>query len=337
MATSSTLHALVFFAFLFVQAIEGEARTIVDMSGRAVVLPEKVSRVVTLGAVPVLNGFLFAFGEQDSIVNGLPTALARKYQYVFAPGLAQKPIVQGAEKALAVEEIVGLRPDVIFTMDVATAESLRSLRLPAIYLRWTAPEDVKPLMALLGEIFGKRGLAGEYAAYFDRTLELVARRVGSSDGSERPRVLYVNLRRLTQPHRVADWWIARAGGHSLTDAPRDQESITFSLEQMLAWDPQVMIVADRAEAEMAFHEPRLQNMSAVRDKRVHVAPSGAHLWANRTVEQPLTVLWAATIIHPELLSLDELRAEMSAFYDRFFHARLSREQIDDILDGASGR
>lgn len=337
MAKPPIIRALAFLAFSFVQAIGAEARTIVDMGGRTVVLPEKVSRAVTLGAVPVLNGFLFAFGEQDAIVNGLPTALARKYQYVFAPGLAGKPIVQGAEKALAVEEIVGLRPDVILTMDIATAELLRSLRLPVVYLRWTAPDDVKALTALLGEIFGKPRIAGEYAAYFDQMLERVTRRVGSSDGSERPRVLYVNLRRLTQPHRIADWWIARAGGRSLTGAPRDQESITFSLEQMLAWDPQVLIVADRAEAEMAFHEPRLQNMSAIRDKRVYVAPSGAHLWANRTVEQPLTVLWAAMVIRPELFSREELRAEMSVFYDRFFHIRLSREQIDDVLDGSSGR
>ena len=72
-------------------ASPGECRTIVDMDGRSVTLPEKISRIVTVGPVPVLNGFLFAFGRQQSIVNGLPRELARKFQFVFAPDLAKRP------------------------------------------------------------------------------------------------------------------------------------------------------------------------------------------------------------------------------------------------------
>jgi iron complex transport system substrate-binding protein len=67
--------------------------------------------MVMLGAVPVINGFLFALGRQDALVNGLPPELARKFQYVFAPELAGKPVVQGAEKGLAVEDIIGLKPE----------------------------------------------------------------------------------------------------------------------------------------------------------------------------------------------------------------------------------
>jgi len=50
-------------------------------------------------------------GRQDALVNGLPPELARKFQYVFAPELAGKPVVQGAEKGLAVEDIIGLKPE----------------------------------------------------------------------------------------------------------------------------------------------------------------------------------------------------------------------------------
>jgi iron complex transport system substrate-binding protein len=335
--TYSTKRILAALALVLCFVAEARSRELVDMAGRSVNVPDRVARVVTLGAAPVLNGFLFALGEQDTLVNGLPPELARKFQYVFAPELAGKPIVQGADKGLAVEDIVGLKPDLILTMDLATARKLGEVGLPVVYLRWTAPEDVKALMALLGDILGKSKEASDYAAYFDETMKRVSALVDPLAPTPRPRVLYVNLRRLTQPHRIAEWWIAKAGGRSLTDDGRAQESVTFSLEQMLSWDPEIMIVADQGEAKMAYDDPRFQNISALRNRRVYAAPAGAHLWANRTIEQPLTVLWAVSVIHPELMTQERLKTEMMAFYNCFFHKSLSRDQIDEILAGSVGR
>ncbi|WP_246729865.1 ABC transporter substrate-binding protein [Methylocystis sp. MJC1] len=306
------------------------------MSRQTVEVPDHVERVVTLGAVPVINSFLFALGEQSVVANGVPPELSRKIHFVFAPGLAAKPIVQGAEKGLAVETIISLQPDLVLTMDRATAESLRSLGLPVAFLQWTAPADVKAVMKFLGQVFYREQEALAYQDWFDKMIGDVTRRIDSQTASP-PRVLYLNLKRLTQPHKIAEWWIPRAGGLSVTDNGRAQESFTFSIEQILAWNPQIIIVADMSERQMAFDDPRLKEVAAVRDRRVYVAPAGAHLWANRTVEQPLTVLWAATIFHPAIFGQRELRAEMARFYDRFFHIHLNDERIDEILAGSSGR
>lgn len=327
--------------FLFAMASiwpsqDAHARKLVDMAGRVVDVPDHVERVVTLGAVPVINGFLFALGEQAVVANGVPAELSRKIHLVFSPALAGKPIVQGAEKGLAIETIVGLKPDLILTMDRATADSLTKLGLPVAFLQWSEPSDVKGVMRLLGEVFHKQDEARNYAAWFDQEIQKVVEKIESSRAN-RPRVLYVNFRRLTQPHKVAEWWIPQAGGFSVTDNGRLQESFTFSLEQILSWNPEIMIVADQSERQMALDEPRLQEVEAVKNRKVYVAPAGAHLWANRTVEQPLTVLWAASVFHPELFTASQLRGEMAQFYERFFHVRLSDEQINEILTGSHGR
>jgi iron complex transport system substrate-binding protein len=327
------IRLLLIVALLCCSVSAAQARAIVDMAGRKVEIRDRIERVVTLGAVPVINGFLFALHEQETLANGLPPQLTRKYQYVFAPGLAGKPVVQGPEKGLAIEDILALKPDLVLTMDMAIAQKLGDLGLSVVFLRWTAPEDVKALMALLGDLFDKADLARDYAAYFDAVVNRVSAWTGAA--SKRPRVLYVNLRRLTQPHRIAEWWIAKAGGRSVTDDGRLQESVTFSLEQMLAWDPEILIVANQGELKTAYADPRFKDLAAVRDKRVFVAPMGAHLWANRTIEQPLTLLWAASLIHPERISGEKLEAEAAAFYARFFDKALSNEQIDEILAGAS--
>jgi iron complex transport system substrate-binding protein len=324
---------LALFALLSVAVSAGEvsARTVSDMAGRKIELPDRVTRIVTLGATPVVNGFLFAFGAQDEIVNGLPPQLAHKFQYVFAPQLAGKPLVQGMEGGFSIEAIIALRPDVVLTMDLTAALALERMGVPALYLRWAAPTDIEPLMQTLGDVLAAPDAAKEYAAYFDAVRERIRQRLAQTAPTARPRTLYVNLQRLTQPHLIAEWWIDQAGGRSVTDNGRSAESFTFSLEQMLAWDPQILIVANRRELAMALNDPRLQGLSCVRDKRIYVAPVGAHLWANRTVEEPLTLLWAASIIHPELFTSTEVKDEMKTFYARFFKVALSPEQIDEIL------
>jgi iron complex transport system substrate-binding protein len=322
---------------LLLAVAPGECRTIVDMHGRSVALSDKISRIVTVGPVPVLNGFLFAFGRQPSIANGLPRELARNRQFVFAPQLASRPVVQSSARGLAVEDIVALRPDLVLTMDRAATDKLAGLGLPVVMLKWREPHDIETLTALLGDILDERKIAADYARYLEAICTRVEATLGAVEESKRPRVLYVNYRRLTQPHRIAEWWIARAGGRSVTDDGREQESVTFSLEQMIAWNPEVIVVADRGEVEMMMAEPRLRGVAAVRDKRVHVVPAGAHLWANRTIEQPLTILWAASILYPEKFSREQIESEMRSFYDRFFHISLVREQLDEILAGPPGR
>ena len=315
-------------------ALAAEQR-LTDMAGKSVAMPDPIRRLATFGPVPVLNSFIFAFRDQGLIVNGLPENFARsprwKYQPVFAPGLQSRPILQGAGNILLSDRIVQARPDLVLTMSTDVVHALDGLRIPCLQLVWDKPDDVKALMTLLGQVLHKPAVAGEYGAYFDSTVARVDGLTGKLAADRRPRVLYCDLQRLTQPHLIAEWWIPRAGGISVTDNGRRAQSITFSLEQMLAWNPEV--ISDARQVPLAYGDPRFSSISAVRNKRVHVAPSGAHLWANRTVEEPLTILWAATILHPDLTRSIDIRKEARDFYARFFGVTLQPDQINEILRG----
>ena len=314
-------------------------RVVVDMAGHPVTVPDTIHRVVTLGPVPVLNSFIFALGKGDTIVNGLPGNLGGprwKYQYLIAPTLKDRPIVQGPEGGPAVEDILALAPDAVLTMDMRTVEAMARVGLPVIYLSWRRPEDAKAVLRLLAELYGTPEAAERYGRYFDATLARVAARIDRQPEAGRPRVLYASLGRLTQPHLIAEWWIARAGGRSVTSDGRTAESLTFSLEQLLAWDPEVLILANPAEVADAYADPRLAGIAAVRNRRVHAIPMGAHLWGNRTIEQPLTVLWAARIIRPDLFPDLDLDRELATFYAAIFRFDLTPEMIAEILAGRPG-
>lgn len=308
-------------------------RTIADMAGRNVVISDHISRVATIGPVPVLNSFVFALGEAKSLVNGLPPNLSGprwRMQYKVDPDLAQRPVLQGGGGAPLVEGLIETRPDVVLTMDRQTVDLVARAHVPAVFLAWRQPEDVKTVMRLLGQIYGKADAAEAYCSYFDVTLGRIAARL-EQQAASRPRVLYASLKRMTQPHLIAEWWIAKAGGRSVTEGERPTEALTFSREQLLAWDPEVMIVSSAAEVAEAYSDPRIATVSAIRNHRVAAIPTGVHLWGNRTVEQPLTVLWAAQLIHPDLFKDWDIRDEVATFYATFFRTPLTKPQVEEML------
>ncbi len=313
-------------------------RLVTDMAGRSVEVPDKITRVGTIGPVPVLNSFVFAIGEAGSIANNLPPNIGGprwRFQYVVAPGLASLPVIQTGQGP-NIEGVIEASPDVVLTMDRATIDQLARTHVPALYLSWQKPDDVKSVMHLLGELFGRHDAADAYSKYFDQTMKRVADRADALRDDQRPRVLYANYRSLTQPHKIAEWWIAKAGGRSVTDDGRIGEAFNFSIEQILAWDPEVIIVTTENDISNVYGDARLANVSAVKTKRVVAIPMGVHVWGNRTVEQPLTVLWAAKLFHPDLFADVAIEDEVRNFYSDFFKVELSRDDAETILAGRAG-
>lgn len=313
-------------------------RMITDMAGRAVSIPDKVTRVGTIGPVPVLNSFVFAIGAADTIVNNLPPRLSGPrwhFQYVVAPELARRPVIQTGQGP-NIEGVVEASPDLVLTMDKPTIDVVERAHIPVLYLSWQKPEDVKTVMRLLGDVYDRKEAAESYDRYFDATIEKVRQRTGALPDAERPRVLYADFKRLTQPHKIAEWWIGKAGGRSVTDDGRIGEAFNFSLEQVLLWNPEVLIVTSDRDIAAIYGDKRLDNVAAVKNKRVYAIPMGVHVWGNRTVEQPLTVLWAAKIIHPELFADMTMEDEVRSFYAKFFKTELSDEDLRVILEGRAG-
>ncbi len=311
-------------------------RTVTDMAGRAVTVRQPVARIVTVGSVPVINSFVFALGGAKAIVSGLPAFARRpgwKYQFVFAPQIADLPQVQDANRAPNVEAVLKAQPDVAITLDRTSVEPMATSGVPTLFLAWREPEDVKTVMALLGEILDRKEQAAAYNAYFDTTLASVRDRLAKAPQGARPKVLYMDAKTLSQPHLIAEWWIAAAGAASMTAGPRQAEALPFTLEQLLAWDPDVIFLATPADRKTFFDNPVMQALRAAKAGRVHVVPTGAHRWGNRTIEQPLTVLWAARLIHPDLFRDVDMAQETKAFYQRFFGHTLGDDQVAEILSG----
>jgi len=311
-----------------------QGRLVTDMAGRRVALPARIGRVVTLGSLPVLNSFVFAMGQGATLINGLAD-FARprwRFQTVFAPQLPRMPTMQLPTREPNLEAILLAKPDLVLTMHRESVEMLAGRGIPVVFLAWRRPEDVKACMAVLGEVFATPDRAAAYSTYFDRTIARVAETLR---GAARPRVLYLQPDTLTQPRLIAEWWIPAAGGVSVTDDGRSAESRSLSLEQVVLWDPDILIVTDPQAVAFVHRHAVLSRLTAARAGRVLVVPVGAHTWSNRTAEQPLTVLWAASMFHPARMRGIDLVAETHAFYRDIFDHTLTEAQVAEILSGTT--
>jgi iron complex transport system substrate-binding protein len=314
---------------------EAPLRTVTDTAGRVVELPGAIARVATVGAVPIMNSFILALGKGDSIVNGVPPfsqSKAHRMLRLLAPPVFRQPVAQGPAGDPNVEVLTKLHPDLVLTMERARADLLEHEGLAALVLRGRNPEDIKTTMALLGDVLGARDRAARYVQYFDEKTRRIDAVVATIPEAQRPKVLFFSLKSMSQPHQIDEWWIRRAGGVSVTAFGGYTENQSISVEQLLAWNPDILVVNVQPEIAKALQDERLQTLEAVRTKRVYTVPVGVHVW-HRSVEQPLALLWAAKTFFPERLGALDLAAETKRFYGEFFDYRLTDEQVNEILSG----
>ena len=215
-------------------------------------------------------------------------------------------------------------------MTKATVELLEKNGVAVIYLSWTELDDIKKAVTLMGDALNKQDRAAEYIAYFENSLAKAQAKTAGIKA--RKTVLYGSVPSLTQPHRIAEWWISQAGGRSVTDNGRQQETLVYTMEDLLKWNPDVMIVSDPSHIDDIKKDTRLAGITAVKNNAIFTIPTVAHVWGNRTVEQPLTVFWTLHKLYPDIFSRAELAAEIKSFYSRFFLYDMNQAELNAIID-----
>ena len=107
----------------------------------------------------------------------------------------------------------------------------------------------------------------------------------------------------------------------------------MSLEQLLAWNPDVILTQDRAFAARARSDPAWRALAAVRNGRVHCAPTLPFGWldgppgVNRLIGLP----WLLARLHRDPAQERVLPATVSAFYRLFYGIELTAAQRDRLL------
>jgi iron complex transport system substrate-binding protein len=108
--------------------------------------------------------------------------------------------------------------------------------------------------------------------------------------------------------------------------------VTVPFEQVILWNPQVILTTDPNFWRAAWSDPRWRAVDAVARKQVYLSPHLPFGWfdfppgANRL----LGIWWAGRLLEPEAFDVD-LRAKAREFHRRFYHRVPTDAQLDALL------
>lgn len=323
---------------------------ITDQRGRSVAFDTLPQRMVFL-PIPGPATFIAIDGSEHRIagMNGYSASAMREGLLgKMFPGFAKIPtnVVMGGADASNfnpnVESILALRPDVVFQWATSgdAIGVLERTGLPVLGMRAGSQEDLAGFITMLGQVAGNAPRAGAVLARQQaEKLRIEAAMSGVAE-SQRPRVLYFN--RAAQTLRVSarkshnEFYIRMAGGQNAADENATQMTVT--VEQVLTWNPQVILLGnfDAAMPSDIYGDPRWQSVEAVKARRVYKFPLGGYRWDPPSQESALGWIWLAGLLHPER-EPGNLRAIMRGWFSFLYKHDLTDDEIDGILFAAQNR
>ncbi|QJR09272.1 hypothetical protein DSM104443_00309 [Usitatibacter rugosus] len=329
-------------ALLFAALPTLAARDFVDDAGRKVALPDKVTRVYAAG--PPASVLVFALAP-DTLVGW--TRAFRPDETAWVPEkyakLPELGRLTGRGNTANVEVILQAKPDLIVDMGStnATFASLadrvqQQTGIPYILLDGrleTTPQQIEKLATALGTEARGKELADYARALFTR----LKSKIDAVPADKRPEVYYARgPQGLTTGLKgsINVEMIEFLGAKNVA-AGTTGGLTNVGLEQVVLWDPAVMVTNDPNFYRDVWTLPVWSSVTAVRKKRVYLSPHLPFGWfdyppgANRLVG----LLWLSEILYPEQFKHD-LRKEVATFYKLFYHQEPTAKQLDTLLGEA---
>jgi iron complex transport system substrate-binding protein len=209
-------------------------RTVVDETGRRVVVPMEVRRIVSLA--PNLTETIYALGAESRLVGDT--------DYCDVPPPAKSKPHVGSPVSPSLEAIVGLKPDLVLAAQINRRQSVDALERLGIPVYETDPHSIEALLADIEHIAAAIGMSQEGRELTTKLRSRLDALNAALAGEPRCRALFVvwedPLTSIGQNTFIADA-LKFAGAESVVDTTQDWPHV--SLEAVVHMQPEVLIFA----------------------------------------------------------------------------------------------
>lgn len=317
-------------------------RVVTDQIGRQVHIPDAVNRVVILQHQTLnIAVQLDAMGKVVGVLDEWKKQLGANYVRL-APQLPGLPMPGGLTK-VNIEELLKLRPDVVFVTNYAPADMIKQiedsgLAVVAISLLDVSPQEAVKLnpvvkdepaaidagfasgVRLIADILDRKEKGEAMIAATKRSRKLIADRLADLKQSERVPVYMANPDLSTYGHgKYTGLMMERAGARNVADSIAGFKQVT--MEDVLAWNPSVIFVQERypAVVDEIRKTASWQTIDAVKGGRIYLMPEYAKAWGYPMPEaMALGELWMAKQLYPERFKDIDMQAQADAYYREFY-------------------
>jgi iron complex transport system substrate-binding protein len=290
---------------------------VTDYFGRPLFIPTKVNRVIPLFYVQA--EMICVLGASDKIVGiGQLFAVQSPIIHNYFPQLYRVPQV-GNLSNVDYEKVISLKPDIVFCgPEKATLDGLERLNILSLPTFPRNSLQISEQILLYGKIFDKTQNAEDIVRFLNAEYEKVTNITEAIEIRQRPKVYYARTDFLTTLGGGINSEIIRlVGGISVTnDLSNDKNGIKVSLEDIYRWNPDAIIIRDRAltTAEDIYKDERLAKISAVRNRRVYRETYG---WTEFRIGMFFGMLEKAKWLHPDLFKGINPQSEYDQFVKLF--------------------
>jgi iron complex transport system substrate-binding protein len=190
----------------------------------------------------------------------------------------------------------------------------------------------------MGRTYGRQERGEALAAYAEEALAKVDKAMAGLPAEKRPRVYMAiqadGLATVCRGSERAEA-IEMAGGYNVHEClpGTENSALHITFEQLMAYDPDVILVYHPNLAKRIPDDANWKRLRAVKEGRLYLMPRGPFTWLERpaTYMRLIGVQWLTKALHPDLFPMD-MKAETKTFMKLFFHADLSDEMVEKILD-----
>lgn len=314
-------------------ADDAEYITITDMGGTEVTVPTNVERYAD--AWYAHNEVTVMLDNAEGLVATHCSPSAYKWMYRVCPNMNNALATFGDD--FNFEELVALEPQVVFDSKDELRDKLTEVGIPLVNCTFHTYEEMEQSISLTAQVFGGDApdIAQSYIDDLQAAVDAVTAVTDQLSDDERPTVLHgpsVYELNLDGTGTIIDTWINAAGGRNAVDSDTaGTADAEFSMEQVIAWNPDVIITARAGQDEEILNDPNWASIKAVQDGKVYVNPRGVFSWDRYGVEEILQIKWAAALLHPDLFPDLDIEQEVKDFYAKYLRYELNDDEVATIL------
>ena len=303
-------------------------RIVVDQLGREVVLPMEVESVVAVHGTMI--NFIIAMGGGHLLVGrGGGTGSPDTINGLMVPNLGDLPQL-GNNDQINVEELAQIGPQ-LFVFSARHAEVvlpvLDMLGIASVSIRPDDFESILTSISVLGDTFGQEERARNIIDFTLNQLSLVEERLANAPRKPTALVFGNTTTTIGTNGMLQSDIIFRAGGLNTAIDIDGTTHAEVTMEQILEWDPEYIFISawGNLQPEDIISEPRYAVLQAVQNGNVRKFPSPADWWDTSSTASALAVIWAAHIMHPQLITAEELDAAVTDFYYMLHGVELGKD------------
>ena len=338
-------------------------KTITDHAGNQVEIPAQVNRVVVTDILPLPSIITVFLGSGEKIVGMNPASMSAAKTGLLGelfPDIlnASTDFMNGSD--INMEELMKLEPDVVFynAGSKEMGEALTSAGFAAVAVsvnKWDydSIETYDHWVELLSQIFPEKGdTADKVSQYSQKVYEDIQKRVSGLKKEEQKNILflfnYSDTTMITSGKKFfGQFWCDAVGGRNAAEGVAAENSnAVINMEQVYEWNPDVIFITNFTPVqpedlfENAVGQDDWSPVKAVQDGHVYKLPLGTYRSYTPSTDTPMTLLWMAKQVYPDLFEDVDITKEVKDYYQAMYGVKLSDEQVERMYhpgrDAAAG-